>query len=410
MNRSHVLSALGALLVAAGASTPAYAYKCATSDCIPACGNPVTYAIQTTPKDLTPEQGEAEARRAIEDWAKVPCSSLKLTYRGRTTDAPSGNGVLGWTTAWTKGNGVVGQTGGMVSGSCLKFATVFNDKDFKWLIGTPPAGAFAVDTYSIVLHETGHLLGLDHSQNQDAVMYPSYGHDVDSITQDDADGICKVYPGGGGGVVGAPAGGSTGTGGAAGGSAGQAGTAGAGGAAPAPGAAGAPGSSGGVPGGGPPAGGPPAGGPPAGGPTSGGAGLAGEPCSVGSDCASNLCLASGGRSACSEPCAPQGGCPTGLTCKTMGSARYCVLPDGASTPPAGSGGTSGGASSTGGRGGNRAGSSGGAGGANTGGAAGQPRQQEVGGCSVTARGPLGLGSLWLAALALLRLRRRPRSG
>jgi hypothetical protein len=53
------------------------------------------------------------------------------------------------------------------------------------------------DLPSIVQHETGHFLGLAHSQDPQAVMFPSYNPGTTSLrtlTADDVAGLCAVYP------------------------------------------------------------------------------------------------------------------------------------------------------------------------------------------------------------------------
>ena len=55
------------------------------------------------------------------------------------------------------------------------------------------------DLLSITTHETGHFLGLAHSQSQDATMYPDYKPGdlgLRSLSDDDIAGICAIYPAG----------------------------------------------------------------------------------------------------------------------------------------------------------------------------------------------------------------------
>ena len=50
---------------------------------------------------------------------------------------------------------------------------------------------------SILTHEAGHFLGLSHSPLLDATMYATYQKrqsSLDSLAQDDIDGICSIYP------------------------------------------------------------------------------------------------------------------------------------------------------------------------------------------------------------------------
>jgi hypothetical protein len=59
---------------------------------------------------------------------------------------------------------------------------------------TVPAGGY--DFESIVTHETGHFLGMAHSQDTHATMYAHYtaGDDVmRDLTADDVAGICSIY-------------------------------------------------------------------------------------------------------------------------------------------------------------------------------------------------------------------------
>ena len=46
---------------------------------------------------------------------------------------------------------------------------------------------------NVSIHEIGHLLGLGHSNVQDAIMFAFYDDNVDSLRQDDIDGIQQLY-------------------------------------------------------------------------------------------------------------------------------------------------------------------------------------------------------------------------
>jgi len=53
------------------------------------------------------------------------------------------------------------------------------------------------DLLSIITHETGHFLGLDHSDMTGSVMFAYYNPGEDNLrelTEDDAAGICEIYP------------------------------------------------------------------------------------------------------------------------------------------------------------------------------------------------------------------------
>ena len=65
------------------------------------------------------------------------------------------------------------------------------DADEQWSVGASP-GAFDLET--IALHEIGHLLGLDHSLVEGAIMWPSIRSGVtQGLHRDDIDGLKALY-------------------------------------------------------------------------------------------------------------------------------------------------------------------------------------------------------------------------
>ncbi|KAL2238586.1 UNVERIFIED_CONTAM: Metalloendoproteinase 1 [Sesamum indicum] len=66
------------------------------------------------------------------------------------------------------------------------------DADENWVNGETP-GAF--DLQTIGLHELGHILGLGHTNDVRAIMYPNMDPGVRKVLgQDDMDGIKALYP------------------------------------------------------------------------------------------------------------------------------------------------------------------------------------------------------------------------
>ncbi|KZV56464.1 metalloendoprotein 1-like [Dorcoceras hygrometricum] len=69
------------------------------------------------------------------------------------------------------------------------------DEDENWVTSKEP-GPYGVDVQSVALHELGHILGLGHSYDQNAVMFAYFGYGMTKrhLTQDDIDGIRALYP------------------------------------------------------------------------------------------------------------------------------------------------------------------------------------------------------------------------
>ena len=66
---------------------------------------------------------------------------------------------------------------------------------FHYGTGTPPQDGLTGDFQSIILHEVGHAIGLDHSSFDSSVMFPSIGAGVTKrdLTVDDQVGVSSLY-------------------------------------------------------------------------------------------------------------------------------------------------------------------------------------------------------------------------
>ncbi|MDZ4697362.1 MAG: matrixin family metalloprotease [Deltaproteobacteria bacterium] len=288
-----------------------WAYACVTTSCAPHCESPVTYKLGLPSADLGGAT-QMQVQTGMEAWTKPACSALKTQFAGTTTvRAGSGNGIIEWIeSGWPSGSGTIGVTTSRISRGCISSSMVMNGVNFRWVAGNTNRGE--VNAFTIIAHEGGHYFGLGHSSLKSAVMTPSYAGGIVAIGADDEAGICKIYPGGGGGGIPSGTGGVAGSGGGAG--TGGAGTGGAGGA------------------------------------TGMDKGLLCAACAVAADCSAGDCLRNDetGEYFCGQPCG--GGCPSGFQCVSINgntASKQCVPSTGTCkgiTPPvvmAGTGGVAG---------------------------------------------------------------------
>jgi len=195
----------GALgLVFAAPATEARAWACLSpSECPVYCGT-VEYAVGIVSTELEAFGSGttvAQVQQGVDDWTLVSCTSATSSYIGRTT-APPVNGdfqtTYGWhEDGWPYDSNVVGLTTiDLAPAGCIIEADVeLNGVDFAWTTGPGVGGT--VNAYTVLLHESGHVFGLGHSTDRDAIMYAVAPSGIGTLALDDEQGICGLYPGGG---------------------------------------------------------------------------------------------------------------------------------------------------------------------------------------------------------------------
>ena len=186
-------------------------------------GAPVNWHINTSaPSPLMTGDGVLEFQRALSAWTAPASASLVLRYNGTTLqNAP--NGSTGdadgpWNGIASTGNGVItfedpyGQMSGstlalgggyMTNGGGTVNGTVFRRFTRGYVLFQNalelPASYRQSQNYARVLeHEIGHAIGLGHSAEQTAIMYPSCCSGSTPIAPnlgpDDLAGLNFIYP------------------------------------------------------------------------------------------------------------------------------------------------------------------------------------------------------------------------
>ena len=132
------------------------------------------------------------------DWSTVSGAVFQISFGGNTSRCPSlvrecpgaqrndRFNDVGWARL---ANGTLGVTW---STSGTDEADMAINTRYSWNTGCRAvSGSF--DLESVILHENGHVAGLGHSTDINAVMYPSYQTARCSLAQDDKNGIAALY-------------------------------------------------------------------------------------------------------------------------------------------------------------------------------------------------------------------------
>ena len=130
-------------------------------------------------------------------WNSITTSIFEFEYGGETGRCPSlvqecrgpqkfdGHNDVAWVNL--RDSNWLGVTW---SGTTTDEADMALNTDFHWATD----GVTNFDIETVFLHENGHVAGLGHSADNNAIMYPSYQAPNRVLHQDDIDGITFLYP------------------------------------------------------------------------------------------------------------------------------------------------------------------------------------------------------------------------
>lgn len=220
MARAHLLTPLISLLVLASLTLEAPAYVRSVTEagdevhwftrCIPIWLN------QTGSSRIPMAEVERDLSNSLQAWDRVSCAELAFSYEGLTTSAeigfdPTPNADNQNIVAFQSGQGswihdprAVGlttvtmcqnDTPSCAAGTILDADIELNEVGFE--LTSSSARAVKMDLANTLTHEVGHLLGLDHSEREEATMYaeaPLGETEKRTLSTDDEAGICEIFP------------------------------------------------------------------------------------------------------------------------------------------------------------------------------------------------------------------------
>lgn len=162
----------------------------------------ITMQVNLNSTQIGSQAGNADQfltaiKNALRTWSVVPDAGVTLLYSGTTTSTITSLNRQSELVFMKKGaNSQLGQAQiWFTSGFVIIEADLWINDDYVLdATGSPTGGA--IDLESVVLHELGHWLPLNHMANTNAVMYAVLGAGMRKtvLNSDDIAGLTALYP------------------------------------------------------------------------------------------------------------------------------------------------------------------------------------------------------------------------
>jgi uncharacterized protein (TIGR03437 family) len=164
----------------------------------------VTYSLNSAGSDNVPfNEVEQAITSAFQSWEDIPTSTIAF-QRGPNNSSTS-NIRNRFEIFWLEGSTITGDGANIAGALAVTFlegidneitdaAIVFNGNQFTWATDGNPND---IDIEEVAAHEIGHSIGLDHSPNAAATMFPRTGRgriQNRSLSQDETIAASVIYP------------------------------------------------------------------------------------------------------------------------------------------------------------------------------------------------------------------------
>src|SRR5262245_54389500 len=167
----------------------------------------VTYRLDSAGSDNIPfPQVEAAISASFQSWENITTSTIAF-QRGPNITSDRTNLDGAFDIFWTENSTIVDDgadiTGALAvsfigsntqTGEILDLFMVFNGNRYTW---ATDGRAGAIDVQQVATHEIGHCIGLDHSLNAAATMFPRTGDgrvEARTLSTDDLIAASIIYP------------------------------------------------------------------------------------------------------------------------------------------------------------------------------------------------------------------------